>query len=81
MMPDENSTLEENAVPEKIDKKGIFHMVVYKLDRNLAIAGIIVLGLTAILVKSINSTAAQIATTAIGALAVYIGGRGKKEAT
>lgn len=80
-MPNDNVLKVPDPAPEENTKKAFSEMFFYKIDRTMAIGGIILLGVIALLVKSISATAAQIITTAIGALAVYIGGRGKKEAT
>ena len=56
----------DNAVSNK-------QMVLYKLDRTLAILGIIVLGGIALFVGSTESL--QISTAAIGGLVGYVGGR------
>lgn len=69
-MAEENGTVKVNGV----ECKTLTQMILYKIDRTLAILGIIVLGIIAMTVK-VPETAVQIVNGAIGALAVYIGGR------
>lgn len=78
-MADENVSSEVKPVSEKNGKKAFFQMVLYKMDRTLAIAGIIAMGIVAMAMKNISSTASQICMAAVGALAVYIGGRAVKQ--
>ena len=52
-------------------------MMLYKIDRTMAIAGIIILGLGAIYVSELSTTASQVVTLCIGGLATYIGAKAK----
>ena len=49
--------------------------VLFKLDRNIAILGLIALGIIAV-VFDVKPTNEKVLGAIIGALAVYIGGRG-----
>jgi len=50
-------------------------MILYKIDRSAAIAGIVVMGLAALYIRSESSM--QIAALCAGALATYIGNKAK----
>jgi len=52
------------------------NLILYKMDRTLAIGGLIVIGIFAMYAE-IPAEAAKIATGVVGALAVYVGGRTK----
>lgn len=73
----------EEVKPEEVVKindvecRTFKEMILYKMDRTLAIVGIIFLGSLSIGVEKIVSEAVPLINTAIGALAVYIGGRVK----
>lgn len=54
----------------------ITEFLLYKLDRNLCILGLIALGGVALHMGTQEST--PIATAAVGALSVYVGSRGGK---
>lgn len=58
-----------------VECKTVGEMLIYKLDRTLAIVGVIVLGIWAMTAKDIPPAATQITTVAIGGLVTYIGGR------
>lgn len=53
--------------------RNLKEMLLYKVDRTLAIAGLIVLGIWAL--KISTSESIQIAMAAVGVLGGYIGGR------
>lgn len=57
-----------------VECRSFKEMILYKMDRTLAIAGIILLGVWAMNVKT-EIPALPIATAAVGALSVYVGGR------
>lgn len=48
--------------------------VLFKLDRNIAIVGLVSIGVLALIIK--HPAAEKIASGVIGALAVYLGARG-----
>lgn len=51
-------------------------MLLYKMDRTIAIFGIVVIGFYALVVYSTkNADSLQVSLTALGALGGYIGGR------
>jgi len=82
-MPTEENTVTvtqpELKVDSGLDTKPswtITEFLLYKLDRNLCIMGLIVLGGWALWIGSQEST--PIATAAVGALSVYVGSRGGK---
>jgi len=52
----------------------IRNMILYKLDRTLAIAGLVAIGVYSLYKGSLDDQ--PIALAVIGALGVYIGGRG-----
>jgi len=53
-------------------------LLLYKIDRTLAIAGLVAIGLAVCFTK-VEDPSTQIAIAVIGALGVYIGGRSKPE--
>jgi len=65
---------EEELKPEC---RTVTEYLLYKLDRTLAVAGVIVIALCALWWVSANE-ALQIATAAVGGLIGYIGGRATK---
>ena len=81
-MPDENTntvtvtqppmSVEATDGPEEC--RTIQEYILYKLDRTLAILGIIGIAVVALFIYG-NDSAVQIATGAIGGLVGYVGGR------
>ena len=69
-MAEENGVVKVNGV----ECKTLTQMIMYKIDRTLAIGGIIALGIVSMSV-TLPTTGVQIVNSAISALAVYIGGR------
>ena len=65
---------EQQGIPEGYSTSDY---VLYKLDRTLAIAGIIAIAITAIFVYG-GPDGVQIATGAVGGLVGYVGGRASK---
>lgn len=59
-------------------KKGysVQEYMLFKLDRNIAIIGLITIAIWALLTKDLSADAGKIAYAVIGILGVYIGGRG-----
>jgi hypothetical protein len=74
-MPDE--IVQDTPVEVTNDKRALKEMLFYKLDRTLAIMGIIALGGMALYIRT--AEAMQVTSLAMGALAGYIGGRTGKE--
>ncbi len=88
-MPDETTTVTTDAAGTSATAAGagvtitteglpknLLEMLLYKVDRTLAIVGIIVLGAWALKIGS--TEAIQIAMAAIGMLGGYVGGRSAK---
>ena len=81
-MPDDNVvtvTQPQLTVDSGLDAKPswtITEFLLYKLDRNLCIIGLIALGGWALWLSTKESI--PIATAAVGALSVYVGSRGGK---
>ena len=50
--------------------------ILFKLDRTIAILGLVGIAVGAMLFKEITEPAAKIVSGVAGALAVYVGGRG-----
>ena len=68
--------MEDEPLIDKRKPRSAFEIITFKLDRTLAIIGIILIGGMAI---KINSTEAiQLAMAAVGGLVGYIGGRAGK---
>jgi len=78
-MPNEELPNEElPAVLEEKNGRSFKELLLYKIDRTLAIAGLVAIGLAVCFTK-VEDPSTQIAIAVIGALGVYIGGRGKQE--
>jgi len=78
-MPDETPK-ETPAVPKPagvivngIECRTIKEMILYKMDRTIAVVGIVLLGCWALSIKTPESV--QITMAAIGGLVGYVGGR------
>ena len=54
----------------------LLEYLLFKLDRNIAIAGLIAIAIVAVIVKEISEPASKIISACVGGLCVYIGGRG-----
>jgi hypothetical protein len=68
--------MEEETLIDRRKPRSAFEIVTFKMDRTLAIIGIILIGGIAI---GVNSTEAiQLAMAAVGGLVGYIGGRAGK---
>ena len=63
---------------EEIEPKcySLLEYLLFKLDRNIAIAGLIAIAVVAIMVSEISEPASKIISACVGGLCVYIGGRG-----
>jgi len=74
-MPDEVVTEIEEVVEELKEPKryGILQYILFKLDRNIAISGLVAMGLWSI--YTLTPESIQIANTIAGGLVGYIGGR------
>ena len=57
-------------------KYSIKEYILFKLDRNIAIVGLVALGVAAIILRPTGYE--KIVSAVVGALAVYIGSRGSK---
>ena len=55
------------------------NLILYKMDRTMAIAGLIIIGIVSIVSDAIPPEAAKVVTGVVGALAVYVGGRGRSK--
>lgn len=55
-----------------MEKYSLKEMLLYKIDRTVAIAGVVIIGCYGIYVNSV-----EIALSALGILAVYLGVKGK----
>ena len=67
---------EEVVKVNNVECKTFREMILYKMDRTLAIAGLVLIAVWAINTKKpISSTAAQIVTLIGGGLITYIGGK------
>jgi len=80
-MADESTTVTDETEPKEVLKidgvecRTFKEMILYKMDRTIAIVGIILLGALALSFKTVNTTASQIVMVAIGGLVTYVGGR------
>lgn len=59
-------------------RRSFKEILLYKLDRTLAIAGLIGIGIVAMTIKNLSTTAVQVVTVIAGGLVTYIGGRTAK---
>jgi hypothetical protein len=59
-------------------KKTFKEILLYKLDRTMAIGGLIALGIVAMNIKDLSQSAIQVVTVIAGGLVTYIGGRTAK---
>ena len=50
-------------------------VILYKMDRTLAICGLVAIGLTALFVESVSPTASNVISLIAGGLTTYIGGK------
>ncbi len=71
-----------NPIPGPIENeqvpKTFREMMLYKMDRTLAIAGLIGIGIVAMVISNLSTTAVQIVTVVGSGLVGYIGGRTAK---
>lgn len=67
----EEVEVEVNGIPCRT----ILEVILYKMDRTLAIIGLVALGLTALFVKSVSPTASNVISLIAGGLTTYIGGK------
>jgi len=58
-----------------VECKTFKEMILYKMDRTLAILGLILLGFVALLSKQVSPTASTIVSLIAGGLVTYIGGK------
>ena len=70
--------IKEFIMPDEIEPKcySLLEYLLFKLDRNIAIAGLIAIAVVAIMVSEISEPASKIISACVGGLCVYIGGRG-----
>ena len=66
---------EESVTVNGVECKSIKEMILYKMDRTIAICGLIALGVTSLLVKEISPTASNVIALVAGGLTTYIGGK------
>jgi len=69
-MPDETP-----IVVNGVECRTFKEMILYKMDRTLAILGLILLGFTALMVKTLSPTATTVVSLIAGGLVTYIGGK------
>lgn len=66
-------------IPVDISNKGICRtiteLILYKMDRTIAICGLIAIGIVALSVKVISPTASTVISLIAGGLTTYIGGK------
>ena len=83
-MPDETPTVSGDvpgvnkdpvALVNGIECRTFKEMILYKMDRTLAILGLILLGFVALLSKQVSPTASTIVSLIAGGLVTYIGGK------
>jgi hypothetical protein len=67
----------EQPIEKPEECRTIGEYILYKLDRTLAVIGVIVIAITAMFLIA-RQEAMQIATAAVGGLIGYIGGRAGK---
>lgn len=70
-VPKEEAPIVVNGFP----CRSLTEIILYKMDRTIAVAGIILLGIWALMVDKPTTAAVQITGVAIGGLVTYIGGR------
>jgi len=80
-MPDETPK-ETPAVPKPagvivngVECRTIKEMILYKMDRTLAILGLIALGIIALTTKTVTVPAISVVSLIAGGLVTYIGGK------
>lgn len=68
---------EDEIVKQESEQNGrtVKEMILYKMDRTLAIAGIIILGMAAMFVEHPVPASIQVSLVAIGGLVTYVGGK------
>jgi len=83
-MPDETPTVSGDvpgvnkdpvALVNGIECRTFKEMILYKMDRTLAICGLILLGFTALMVKELSQIASTVVSLIAGGLITYIGGK------
>ncbi len=82
-MADEITAAEDVVVEENTNEippagMTLKQMLLYKMDRTLAIIGIVLLGGMAMFVENVTSEALTVTTVCVGGLVTYVGGRVKK---
>ena len=63
-------------MPEEEKTYTVKEYILFKLDRNLAILGLIIIAITSVWMKDVSEAAGKIIAGVVGALAVYLGARG-----
>jgi len=76
-MPDETPKVSEDVSIKVngVECKTFKEMVLYKMDRTIAICGLILLGFTALMVKTLSPAATTVISLIAGGLVTYIGGK------
>jgi len=76
-MPDETQTVPKPAgvLVNGVECRTMKEMILYKMDRTLAICGLILLGFTALMVKTLSPAATTVVSLIAGGLVTYIGGK------
>jgi len=69
-MPDETPT-----VVNGVECRTMKEMILYKMDRTLAILGLIALGIIALTTKTVTVPAISVVSLIAGGLVTYIGGK------
>jgi hypothetical protein len=77
-MADEISNQDKVVMPPVERRKSVWAYTLYKLDRTLAILGIILIPVVTIVVLGSAEVVKDICLTSVGGLIGYIGGRGGK---
>ena len=74
-MADEVVVEETTVVDSTSSCRTIKELILYKMDRTIAICGLILLGLVALNVKTTTTAAISIVSLIAGGLVTYIGGK------
>jgi hypothetical protein len=64
------------SVTEETRTYSIKEYILFKLDRNISIVGLIAIAIVSMFLGDISEIASKIASACVGGLCVYIGGRG-----
>jgi len=66
---------DEPVMVNGVECRTFKEMILYKMDRTLAILGLILLGFTALMVKTLSPAATTVVSLIAGGLVTYIGGK------